>query len=292
MLYKTNKYAKEWQQYTQDQAWEYFFQILPQPISVDKDNCPVYMFAHAAGDRHDISTCTDIYAIMLDYEDGTTPDQFVGQYSDLQAYWYTSKSHTPASPRFRVVLPLMEPIAYDTIHNPAAKAALQQYFTGNDATSYTNLQCVPNRGPYYAWGYNLGECYSLARIKPILESPEFKARPNMDGHQNTADQYKHVDDYTSYACAVRKAHLDRLQTLPRAAGQSSYSDYCSLVGSMLRVHANGQWIWEPQDIINTVYAWRSEPSIYKMICNFASRRLLLPPQKPAVKTFSGLGNRA
>ena len=289
MLYKQNKYQKEWLQYTQDQAWDYFFNVLPRPLAVDKDNCPVYMFAHAHGDKHDISTVTDVYAIMLDYEDGTPPEQFVRQYPDLHYYWYTSRSNTPAKPRFRVVLPLMEPVDYQQIHNPQAKAALQDYFPGNDPTSYVNLQCVPNRGDYYSWGYNIGECYSLSRLRgQIQASPDLLRMPSTRTYVQEAGTYKHVDDWVSYATAVRQVHCDKLALLPRSSGHSSYSDYCSLVGTMLRVHANGQWIWEPQDIINTVYAWRSEPSIYKMICNFASRRQE-PPQKPAVKTFSGLG---
>jgi len=291
MLYKTNKYQKEWLQFSQDQAWDYFFQILPQPNTIDKNNCPVYMFAHASAEQHDISTITDIYAIMLDYEDGTTPEQFVRQYPDLQYYWYTSRSHTPESPRFRVVLPLMEPIDYQQIHNPQAKAALQDYFPGNDGTSYTNLQCVPNRGDYYSWGYNIGEYYSLSRLrKQIAESPALSSLPNKRTYVQEAGEYKHVDDWMSYATAVRKAHLERLALLPRSSGHSSYGDYCSLVGTMLRVHANGMWIWQVQEIMDIVYSRRPEKNIAKMIQEFASRRPLDAPQKPTTKSFSQLGH--
>lgn len=291
MLYKSSKYQKEWLQYPQDEAWDYFFKVLPEPITVDKDNCPVYMFAHASAERHDISTITDIYAIMLDYEDGTTPEQFVQHYPDLQYYWYTSKSHTPDKPRFRVVLPLMEPVDYAEIHNQQAKAALQAYFPGNDATSYTNLQCVPNRGPYYRWGYNLGEYYSLGMIKKVAEaSPIISKLPRY--RQTYVDDYGPYNpksDMYAYANAVRASHVERLKLLPRHAGQSSYADFCSLVGSMLRCHVNGYWIWGAQEVMDMVYGWRCEHSIAKMIQEFASRRPIDAPQKPATKSFAQLG---
>ncbi len=52
-----------------------------------------------------------VSCLVLDYDDGTEPEDALGPWEEVTALLHTTWSHTASRPRFRVVLPLAEPVA-------------------------------------------------------------------------------------------------------------------------------------------------------------------------------------
>lgn len=52
-----------------------------------------------------------VSCLVLDYDDGTDPQDALEPWQDYTALLHTTWSHTASSPRFRLVLPLAEPVA-------------------------------------------------------------------------------------------------------------------------------------------------------------------------------------
>lgn len=52
-----------------------------------------------------------VSCLVLDYDDGTSPDAAVRRWSRWTGLLHTTWSHSPELPKFRVVLPLAEPVA-------------------------------------------------------------------------------------------------------------------------------------------------------------------------------------
>lgn len=263
-------------------------------IPVPKDECPLWMFARMDGCARKLSNVTSIYALILDYDGGITPQEFCRQYPRLEYYWYTSTNHLKdgVTHKFKVVLPLAEEIPFDAIYNDQAKAALLAYFPGHDPSSLTNYQARPNGGAHYEWGFNVRDTvrYSLDMVtETINRIPELQL---LASRRSSGEIKPHYDpDPVAYINRRRHAHYAKLLTLPRSAGEASYHHYLSLVGSMLSANCNGVWCWQVQEVYDIVVGHRSDKSITNMIRDFASRREQFPPDatKPTTKTFATLG---
>lgn len=77
-----------------------------------KDELPLWSPARFNG-RRSKSSVIEVCMIVLDYDDGTTIESAVGTWGAYAHVVYTTPSHTPELPKFRVVLPLAEPVPAD-----------------------------------------------------------------------------------------------------------------------------------------------------------------------------------
>lgn len=262
--------------------------------SVPKNECPLWMFARMEGSVRKLANITSIYALILDYDNGVTIDQFKRDYRHLEYYWYTSKNHLKdgTTHKFRVVLPLAEEIPFSAIYTEQGQAALQAFFPGIDPSSLRNWQARPNRGEHYDCGYNVRDTvrYSLDMIKETIASrPELQTLKSRKGNSEVKGYYN--PDPIEFINRVRKAQFHRLQSLPSSAGEQSYNDYTSLVSRMLAANCNGVWCWSTEEVFQHVVGHRNEKSIASLVNNFASNRPQFPPEatKPLTKTFQNLG---
>lgn len=101
---------------------------------------------------------TGVTALVLDYDDGTTLDQLAELWAEWCFVAYSSWSHTPAAPRFRVVLPLAR-MATPEEHK-ATWAWAKTYSPTIDAA------CS-----------DVGRIYGLPVQRPDADPPEFWYNP-------------------------------------------------------------------------------------------------------------------
>ena len=83
-----------------------------------------------------------VHAIFLDY-DGHL---FIHKFMELNQHWaylYTTSSHTEEVHKFRVIVPLVEPIPWSVYHHPATKAFLTDLYNIEDTTCFCNWHKTP-----------------------------------------------------------------------------------------------------------------------------------------------------
>lgn len=71
------------------------------------------------------SAVESVTCLVLDYDDGTPIEEALRPWRAFACAWHTSGSHAPEAPRFRVVLPLLEPVAGRDWHRAWRWAAEQ-----------------------------------------------------------------------------------------------------------------------------------------------------------------------
>lgn len=170
MLVKPHQYAKHMMPAHLNRTQ--FIQLLQHPtVITDKASAPLAIWGimtenvqldEASGMPRNIGNNIDrIYALQLDYDDGTTIGQFIETYSEWEFYLYTSYSYGfKQGDRFRVIMPLAEPIMKD-LYNPLTKQHLCQHFRGADETfkdwgHWQILPCVRSSTAPYRFHINHG----------------------------------------------------------------------------------------------------------------------------------------
>jgi len=81
------------------------------PEGTDKLALPAWSPAIFSGERRSKAAAISLDLLVLDYDDGTPIADAVARWRRWCGLLHTSWSHTPEVPKFRVVLPLREPIA-------------------------------------------------------------------------------------------------------------------------------------------------------------------------------------
>lgn len=175
MLCKLNQYCKYMVhcQVTPDQ----WMNRLQNPPVMPKDEAPLVIWGNMA-DTVEIdpksrkARCTganikSISALQLDYDDGgVTIEQFEHDMSEWKYILYTSSGYgLKPGIRFRVILPLAEPMLYQH-YNPLLREHLEQHFRGADESCFVwgHWQILPvlrQQGQPYIWKQHDGELFDL-----------------------------------------------------------------------------------------------------------------------------------
>lgn len=125
-------------------------------IREDKSQCPLAAFAIPAmpwtpsDDDPDsmaatAENTTAYTAIQLDYDDGlVTIDQWIDEHKDIQFYLFSSYNHIVKGERFKVILPLAEPLDQNDMGG-AYKCYMMTQFPHCDATCFdrAHFQLLP-----------------------------------------------------------------------------------------------------------------------------------------------------
>ena len=79
-----------------------------------------------SGQTRSTAAVLDVWALVLDYDEGQTLEDALALWPDAEAMAYTTWSHTDQAPRCRLVLPLRYPIAgsiWSAVHADVVRAA-------------------------------------------------------------------------------------------------------------------------------------------------------------------------
>ena len=80
-------------------------------VATAKDEVPCWSAAsYPMGSTRSAANVLALSMLVLDVDDGTPLEQVLGAFPGATAAWHTSWSHEPDFPRYRVVLPLAEPV--------------------------------------------------------------------------------------------------------------------------------------------------------------------------------------
>ena len=84
------------------------------PQGAEKRQLPGWSAASFIGGRRALANVCNVSCLALDFDDGACDDlRALGVLAGVQAWTYTSPSHTPEHPRFRLIAALTRPVVVD-----------------------------------------------------------------------------------------------------------------------------------------------------------------------------------
>lgn len=141
--------------------------------------------------------------LVLDYDETLTIEEFEKSFKDYEYYLYTTISHSPTAPRFRVILFLNNKISKENLQAFKAKKKYEKVFPGVDEKSFeiNRWMIMPMIGNYYEYRVNQGKLYPsfelkeepIAKIKKIISKdikfPELYLKKVIPGIENEINAF-------------------------------------------------------------------------------------------------------
>lgn len=135
--------------------------LINDPPCVSKSNCQWAIFSTKLSRELKIQRSEGVfYALWADIDEHTTEDRLLEFLGSLQCdyLYYSTKSSTLEKQKWRVILPLLEPLQ-GRFYNGYAKALNDRldnnFITPDRATERANQLCyLPNSGEFYKFGIN------------------------------------------------------------------------------------------------------------------------------------------
>lgn len=274
MLLIPNRYASSLHVVDDGLYWHY----LSNPLCVPKEQLPAVMFAEPSGAQgrgHD--AVGDVTSIVLEYDGGKTPEDFLRENRGLVFTWYTTSSHTEDNPRFRVVLPLTEPVPFSDVRE--RRELLQRRFPGHDPMSVLNWQGLPNRlNAQYRWGSNAGNgqaYYDWSEVQQIARDTGWQPKQRVDaqGPRNMFGGKKQIRNVTAYADSIWRECLEKLWRIPTySTGGKRRQRFYAVISKLASAQANGQFLFTDDEIMQLVMAHSPEQRRAKMVMSACRAR--------------------
>lgn len=192
---------------------------------------------------------------------------------------HTTSSHTPAAHRFRLMLPLDISYPESFWRLRTVKDAMIRKFPGLDDTCFVNYQCIPalpaNPSNYYYKIQN-GRKFGYEEIREIVEAIEFDEEMDRKFNESLKPKRQFIEastNYDRYKEVVDEKMEQLVQSLPRHDNGSRYSEFCSVMGTLLNSkYPDGEYIYgvtEVEHMLRSIY-W--DGNLAKALRSFSRRR--------------------
>lgn len=171
----------------------------------------------------------DVTALQIDYDGGTTIDDFIQQFADTRFLLYTSYRSTPALNKFRVIFPLAESFANALLKSPRNKQLLEAMFVGCDTSTVNSFrkQRVPALDPmhpeFYRYHINSGNFLTVPIQQMIFnrmsDLKRLEERVSYDDSVELPDRYYSIQGLyvprpSNGAKKIVDEVIDELNSLP------------------------------------------------------------------------------
>lgn len=226
------------------QLWS-FYTLIDSPV------CGEFGYPRGIADN-----VKDVVCMQIDFDGGRTMQSFAKEFKDYKWGLYTSKSHSSALHKFRVVMPLETPIARELFSNKKSKEWLMEIFSGCDKTTFDRWrkQRVPYVTPESVHGYkshiNDGKLFSIDRSILIDNYKESLAMYSRSGNVSSVDLNKSAFDMTfeemeevnklKSLISIYETELASINWLNRGAGEDVHSRARRVIYS-LRMNGMGSY---------------------------------------------------
>ena len=126
-----NKFSKTNTKYSIDPV-----QFVSNPLTnIPKEELPLVNFWKASSTIRGSQYLLSLHSLFLDYDGNLSIEQFQRRYWKFEHYIYTTSSHTKEKNKFRVIIPLSQPISASN-YNSNVRFALESIFPECDKTAF------------------------------------------------------------------------------------------------------------------------------------------------------------
>lgn len=253
--------------------------ILRNPLHLSKEDLPQWMFIDSKLSVRDEKHYINMYALMIEYDDGYSIDEFRARFADFRYYLYTSTGHTDEHNKFRVIFPLLKPIAYSELRRKIVRNTLVAYFGDIDPTCFSNFQKLPNdinhNYKYYA---NKGIKYWSPDECKKQYNDELEQQAQIDAIR-LSEKLIRVDktkkfNKDAYYEAVLNTAREAINKIPNYQSGDRYRLLCSQTGKLLAAtYPNGEYIFDDADVEHLILGHTDDSAVRKMVYKFSTNRI-------------------
>jgi KaiC/GvpD/RAD55 family RecA-like ATPase len=179
-------------------TWDALFADLSKVQPFRGDDHPGWSAAVFRDDRRAKAGVLRVTAACLDYDNGTPPETVLERWRGMFGLLHTTRSHTEAKPRFRIVLPLSRPVSW--FEWEGLWSRLNAHAQGNldgqakDASRFWFMPGIRDDGEFFA-----------KRLEGVpLDVDEWLARPAPVEHRSAPTPTRERRDETSVVERARQ----------------------------------------------------------------------------------------
>ncbi|MCH7421453.1 hypothetical protein [Shewanella sp. MM_2022_3] len=205
-------------------TWDELVFIFSTPIeSDDKYTATGFVGCKMSGAYRSTENAIQREFFYVDVDDGATIEEVETALNGYTYLLYTTFSHTPQKPKFRVIMPLETALSYEEWNT--RKDSMKQMFKFADPAGFTFCQYMvtpvvsPNNRSSYVFKTNTGKPFdALALAKKEINKSEFNLTLSLDSHDELVcgltkhlphETLNHNDRYRLLGC-MKAVSIDAL----------------------------------------------------------------------------------
>lgn len=258
-------------------------EAIKSPFTFQKEECPLWKFV-TLKDGSKPERCGEnfdkVLAIELDFDAHIFIQDFKKKYEKFEFYLYTTSSHVKGlNEKFRVIIPLAEPILYSMYQDKILIESLAGLFKGVDKSCFKNFHNMPNKPSStkdYEYFYNKGELFSFK----LLET-DYQRRvrdQNLDkSMRKTRNSSKNSDmskfQKIKYKEIAYESIKSELNSIPQGQTGSRYNNLLSVCGKLCSAkYPTGGHVFDEDEIRQTILNHTDDKNVRKMIVDLVRKR--------------------
>jgi putative DNA primase/helicase len=201
---------------------ELLSRLCQNPLHVEaKETAPLWTFRTFTGDKRGNDNLESFSALCFDFDKGgVTPEDWAFELPDTAYFWHTTLSHTPEHPKYRLIVPLSEPVPgkyckqlhVNFLRSIGAEKE-HDSVTLDGARIYYMPAVTPTSREHYKFGIHGGAVLSPADlgVEQPIDPGQQQARQDaeqwiMEGSPRTTVALE-LPDHAAYEVAPHEAQL-------------------------------------------------------------------------------------
>lgn len=261
--------------------------LVEQPTNVSKDKCVLMKFVTVlptSNGKRAAENYDKVLALELDFDSNVSIKEFEQKYKQFQFYLYTTSSHSKNNNKFRVIVPLKFEVSFRVYSDKIMKECLTIFWEGIDSSCFANFHNMPNKpqnGEEYYYKINTGELWSFELLQVNYKRLERKKKSmellrkmqKEDSNKRNSTNIMSEQGRINYKNKVSVELFRELNNIPRFKTGSRYNKLCSITGKFVNAkYPDESFIYEDQEIIETIRSHTNDKSVEKMVHSFLTRR--------------------
>lgn len=232
-----------------------------------------------------------VHAVFLDYDGHLSLSDFMSAYNGRYIYYlYTSSSHTDAVNKFRVIVPLVEPIPWDVYHHRVTREYLTDLFDIQDTSCFANWHKVPTipttLGVQYRYSVNTdGETLDLVARggRSTTEAVELAHRHEVAAAEDAARKAHHAAKAATskrsgavgrarYKAGATRNITAKLLAISSTATGDRYLTLRKIIASAaMAEYADGSgYMFDAQDVEDMLPGYLADARVIRLIADLFS----------------------
>lgn len=261
--------------------------LVQSPLSVPKSQCMLFKclsLLPTSNGRRTQENYDKVLALELDFDSNVSIKEFEEKYSKFEYYLYTTSSHSKHNNKFRVIVPLAFSVSFKVYSDKIMKECLTIFWEGIDSSCFANFHNMPNKpqnGEEYYYKINTGELWSFEllqtqykRLERKKKSMELLRKMQKDEtNKRNSSNIMSEQGKRNYKNKVSVELFRELNKIPRFKTGDRYNKLCSITGKFVNAKfPDKSFIYEDQEIIETIRSHTNDKSVEKMVHSFLTRR--------------------
>lgn len=218
----------------------------------------------------------DRCAIVLDYDDSVTIDEFINIYDgQFQWYLYTSISHSEEQHKFRVIIPTNKTFTMTKI---LGKLIIGDFPGVDESTCSPRGFYAPHRkDTKYRFHVSYGDIYDINKydksVKLIEDAYAIAEQERQAILLTKQTMFTNNGSFAQYKKKAEESLQNQLDEIPRFQSGNRYTRLVSMTGKLINAKypQTGERLFSDYEVLGMILGHTNDPAIRSMVNSFLKR---------------------